>query len=479
MGRIEADVTERVERLLAKAGLVHGDEPLARGTEDDRLLAAPAVRIGVRDVLMKDEGATLLEPLDDLRVGSVHVHAGPGAACAHAVALVEVAVVVDRHHDRDVEAHAGIVVVDAVPGSGVDDAGAIFERDVVSIDELALDALVAEDRLLVLVVAELGARHLPDRAVSGAGKLVVAVAELLAVLLDERLCHELAASVNDDADVLGFRMEDHGVIGRKGPGRRRPDVDPEISLVGLESLRHCRHLEAHEDCRRHLVAVLDLRLGESRMAVHAPVHRLPATVDGALVEDGLEDLDVGRIVVMRVGQIRICPLAEDAEALEALALRVDLLDSHLVADLADLDGRELVELLRAELLLDLVLNRLAVAVPARNIRRLVAAHGPVAVDDVLRDLVLCMSQMDRAVCIRRSVMQHELLVAFVLLEKQAVHIVLLPLLETLGLMLCKACTHGEPGLRQVHRLLELVSHLETLAFRKALGLSLPKDALHK
>ena len=76
-------------------------------------------------------------------------------------------------------------------------------------------------------------------------------------------------------------------------------------------------------------------------------------------------------------------------------------------------------------------------------------------------------------------MQHELLVAFVLLEKQAVHIVLLPLLETLGLMLCKACTHGEPGLRQVHRLLELVSHLETLAFRKALGLSLPKDALQK
>jgi hypothetical protein len=156
MGRIEADVTERVERLLAKAGLVHRDEPLARGAEDDGLLAAPAVRVGVRDVLVKDERAALLEPLDDLGVGLVHVHAGPGAAGSHAVALVEVAVVVDGHDDGDVEAHAGVVVVDAVPGGGVDDAGAVFERDVVGVDELALDALVAEDRLLVLVVAELG-----------------------------------------------------------------------------------------------------------------------------------------------------------------------------------------------------------------------------------------------------------------------------------------------------------------------------------
>ena len=461
---VELDLLELAQGILAQAGLVHRDEPLARGTEDDGLLAAPAVRVAVRDVLVQDERAALLEPLDDLGVRVVHVHSGPRAACAHAVTLVEVAVVVDGHHDGDVEAHARVVVVDAVAGRGVDDAGAVVERDVVRVDELALDALVAKDRLLVLVVAEVRSGHAPHLAVGAAGELEGLVAKLLAVLLDERLRHDLGAAVHDDRDVVGLGVQDDGVVGGKGPRSRRPDVDPEPTLVGLEALGHRRHLEAHEDGGADLVAVLDLSLGERRVAVRAPVHGLAAAVDGALVEDRLEDLHVGRVVVVRVGEVGVSPLAQDAQALEALALGVDLLYGHLAAQLANLHRGELVELIGPEHLLDLVLDRLSMAVPAGHVRRLVSTHRPVAVDDVLRDLVLSVAKVDRAVGVRGSVVEHELLVPLVLLEQLTVDVVLVPVLEPLGLVLGEAGPHRELGLGQVHRLLVLVCHLVSFPF---------------
>ena len=62
-------------------------------------------------------------------------------------------------------------------------------------------------------------------------------------------------------------------------------------------------------------------------------------------------------------QIRVVPVAEHAQTTEAGLLQFDVLDSELVAELADLSRGGLVELLGAELLLDLMLNRLTVAVP--------------------------------------------------------------------------------------------------------------------
>ena len=192
------------------------------------------------------------------------------------------------------------------------------------------------------------------------------------------------------------------------------------------------------------------------MAVAAPVHGLGALRDGAGVEDGLEDLDVGGVVVVHVGEVGVVPLAEDAQALEALALGVHLLDGHRAAELADLLGGELVELLRAEHGLDLVLDGLAVAVPAGDVRRLVAAHGPVAVDDVLGDLVLRVAKVDRAVGVRGAVVQDELLVPLVLGDHLLVDVVFLPHGQAPGLVGGQAGAHGKARARQVGRLLVLV-----------------------
>ena len=123
------------------------------------------------------------------------------------------------------------------------------------------------------------------------------------------------------------------------------------------------------------------------MAVLAPVDGLVAAIDHALIEHGLEDLDVGGVMLVIERQVGIVPVAEHAQATEAGLLQLDVLDGELVAELTNLGRGGLIELLGAELLLDLVLNRLTVAVPTGDIGDLVALHHPVTVDHVLGDLV--------------------------------------------------------------------------------------------
>mgnify|MGYP000591973945 FL=1 len=100
MRRIPLDVlADLLASLLAQTGLVHRDKPLVGGTEEHRMLAAPAVRIAVRDLLLEDQGAALAQELDDVRVGLVGIHTAEGATGAKLLTGVELAVVVDRHAD--------------------------------------------------------------------------------------------------------------------------------------------------------------------------------------------------------------------------------------------------------------------------------------------------------------------------------------------------------------------------------------------
>ena len=49
------------ERALAEIVAVHADEPLLGGAEDDRVVAAPAVRIGVRELFEAQQRAGVLQ----------------------------------------------------------------------------------------------------------------------------------------------------------------------------------------------------------------------------------------------------------------------------------------------------------------------------------------------------------------------------------------------------------------------------------
>ncbi len=119
-----------------------------------------------------------------------------------------------------------------------------------------------------------------------------------------------------------------------------------------------------------------------------------------------EGADLLRLVLRIHRQVGALPVAEHAEALEVGALQRDLLGGELAAGGAERRRIEFVPRTTV-LLLDRELDRQAMAVPARHVGRVVAIEAARLDDDVLEDLVDRMADVDRAIGIRRPVVQHE------------------------------------------------------------------------
>ena len=150
--------------------------------------------------------------------------------------------------------------------------------------------------------------------------------------------------------------------------------------------------------------VLDLGFGERGAAMRAPVHGLLALVDHVLLDELAERAHDRRLVFELHRLVRIVPGADDAEPLEVAALDVDVLLGVGAAGAAEIRRAHLA-LLRAELAIDLQLDRQAVTIPARDVRRVEAGHVVRLDDEVLEDLVERGADVDLAVGVRRAVMQ--------------------------------------------------------------------------
>ena len=107
-------------------------EPLRSCAEDDRVLASPAMRIAVDDILGCEEHAALLHVVEDDGVTFVGAHSGVLAGVFGVLALI-----VDGNDHVHAVALAGDVVVRAEAGSGVDAAGAGVHGDVVGQNKAA------------------------------------------------------------------------------------------------------------------------------------------------------------------------------------------------------------------------------------------------------------------------------------------------------------------------------------------------------
>ena len=119
-----AHVLARGDSVLLEG--VHGAEPLRRGAEDDRALAAPAVRIAVHDVLRREEQASLLHVCEDDGVGFLR---GQTRILSGVVGVA--ALIVHGHDHVHAVALAGQVVVRAEAGRGVHAARAGIHGDVI------------------------------------------------------------------------------------------------------------------------------------------------------------------------------------------------------------------------------------------------------------------------------------------------------------------------------------------------------------
>ncbi len=141
---------------------VQADEPLGGCQEDDRIVAAPAVRVLVRERRAVPQPAPLLERLLDVGVRVEHALAGKQAD-----RVVEMPARPDRRVDVEAVLEPRVEVVGAVAGSGVHGPGARVERHVAGqhADRIAVVQRVPESDAF-----ELRALHARDRARRARGR---------------------------------------------------------------------------------------------------------------------------------------------------------------------------------------------------------------------------------------------------------------------------------------------------------------------
>src|SRR6266850_5662171 len=120
-------LTPALSRSTGRGGkrLVDSDKPLFGGAEDDGLFAAPVVRIAVHHRFFGQKQIALLELIDDKGIGF------PDGFVVEPLrrGVVEAAVGEDGAVDVELLADAGFVVIFAVAGGGVNEAGAVGGGD--------------------------------------------------------------------------------------------------------------------------------------------------------------------------------------------------------------------------------------------------------------------------------------------------------------------------------------------------------------
>jgi hypothetical protein len=421
---------------------VHGDEPLRRGEEDHRIVAPPAVRVRVLERRAMPEARALVQRLFDARVRVEHA-----LAAEEFHVLKEVTARPDRRVDVQPVLHAGREVVAAMARRRVHRARPLLERDVVGEhrDRMARIQGVLEPQPL-----ELGPLHardrLAERASRGGGDA-----------LGQRLGDDHDAAIHFVRAVIELGVKRDRQIRRDRPGGRRPDQHRHGASVerrrdrrqGIRALRRQRELDV--DRRRRVFRVLDLRFGKRRAAVDAPVHRFLALVDQPLLDEPSQRARDGRLVPEVHRQVEVVPVAEHAKALEFGAHDADEPRGVVAAGAAEVRDRH-VALLRAQLAVDLQLDRQPVAVVPEHIRGIEAHHRPRFDDDVLEDLVHRRAEVDAAVRVWRPVVQDELRAPGAALADPLVQPHVLPAGERQRLGGLEVRFHGEVRARQIQRI---------------------------
>jgi hypothetical protein len=195
--------------------VIDAQEPLLGGAEDERVLRAPAVRVGMRERLAVHQPSVGAQIGDDRVVGCKHLASGVPAGF-----VGEATLRVDRRQHRQVVTLADLKVLVAVPGRGVDRAGAGVGGDV-GLEHRARGSV--EERMAEHV-APVERRHVhrdaPPFFARHSGRGEKGVGETSGD--DEQLIADV------DRDVVERRIEADRQVGGQCPRRRRPDHRAEL-----------------------------------------------------------------------------------------------------------------------------------------------------------------------------------------------------------------------------------------------------------
>src|SRR4051794_12112320 len=113
-------------------------------------------------------------------------------------------------------------------------------------------------------------------------------------------------------------MDRDGEVRRQRPRRGRPDRDARLAgeLPG-------NNRELYVNRCVLAVLVFDLRLSECGLRAAAPINWLQAFINEPLLHENRERAQDIRFVTGIEGEVRVLPLAENAEPFELLALDID------------------------------------------------------------------------------------------------------------------------------------------------------------
>ena len=241
-------------------------------------------------------------------------------------------------------------------------------------------------------------------------------------------------------------------VRRDRPGRGGPDHREGRAFreAGGQRLPAAHDGEAHQDRRGLFLLVLDLRLRKRRAAGDAPVHRLVPAVDATGGKALPEFADDSRLVGVGHRQVGGVPVAEHAEPLELGALHVDETLGVLPALLPELGGTEFL-FLRPERLVDLKLDRQAVAVPARDVWCVISFNTSRLYNYILEYFIERVSHVDMSVGIRGAVVENIGRLPGAERTQRPVHVQGLPEFQHPGLPPRQVGLHRKRSPRQVQR----------------------------
>ena len=427
------------QRLRAQTFLIHAHEPLRGGAEDDRRLVAPAARIAVLHFFHMQQRAALTQHLNDDIVGFEDVDTVQGRIGAWQISSVRA----NRVSDFQTVFLADRVVVRTVAAGGMHRAGTGIQRHVVAKDRRHVEI---QERMLETHQFKLGAVHRRQDGVIGR-------ANALHHALDQVFRQDQRLTVNLHQRIVELRRQGDGAVSRQGPRSGGPDNQRHRAVdVGDAEFRQHRgfiyRVERHVDGWGSLVVILHFRFRQRGTAVYAPVHRLGAFMQMAVADDFAQRAnDIGFGFEVH-GQVRMRPVAQHAEADKVFTLAVDLLGGIFAALGAEFCCGELLARL-AVFLLYFQLDRQTVAVPARNVRRVIARQSFGLNDNVFQNLVYRVTNMNAAIRIRRAIMQNEGFFAFFGCTNDAVQVIIGPTRQHSRFAFGEVATHREPCFRQI------------------------------
>ncbi len=438
--RHPVDVLVQLAHAVAELG--DPDEPRRHGLVDEGLPAAPAVRVAVLVGRLAEQAPGVAHGL-----GERLVRVGPEHAGDLAELRGEHAALVERQHDGDAGCGADLLVVGAVGRGLVHDAGALAGLDVVGDEDLpgvlhALGVREEVEQALVLHAVELRARQGADDR--GSGVLGALVAEVLRVgghgVRSQQVVDGTGVGTVSRASrprrqhhVRDRRPDGQRGVRRQRPGGRRPGERAHTGQVERGSavavqregdrdglvLAHLVDVVVHAQLvvRQRRLVVPAVRQDPEALVRQALVPELLPRPEHALHERGVERL----VVVLEVDPARL--------AGDVLLPLVGVLQDGLLGggvEHVDAHGVDLVLLGDAELAHRLELGGQAVGVPAEAAVHLLAAHGLVAREDVLRVPGQQVAVVRQAVRERGAVVEGPLVAALALVDGRLERVVALP-----------------------------------------------------